>query len=481
MTLIDRAEARRKAALSAMDPSGQAALGQYFTPYQAALIIAGLPRLPESESVRILDPGAGIGILSAALVDRIRAERPNVAIDLVVVEVDETLHASLRETLLDIESLGNITTTLLAEDFLQWSIATDEQFDLVIQNPPYAKLPTKSAQQALLRDVGIEVPNIYAAFIALGLRMLTDRGQQVAITPRSWMNGTYYSSFRRQFTSIAGIDSIHTFESRSKVFGDTGVLQEAIVVSSTRGMWADDVKVYTSHDHRDEASVRIVAYQDVVTADFIHVPATQKDADAVAWMTRYAHHTLEDLGLKVSTGRVVDFRSRDRLHMERIEGAWPMVNASHIKQGRIHHPVGTKKPEWFHTSPEAASKLLVPAGAYVLIKRFSAKEERRRVSAAVWKSDDAVAFDNKLNYVHRDGGGLDVGIARGIAVFLNSTQIDDYFRVFSGHTQVNATDLRQMRFPSHEQLRALAAVDSHDQAAIDAAVEDVVTKIEVAA
>ncbi len=100
------------------------------------------------------------------------------------------------------------------------------------------------------------------------------------------------------------------------------------------------------------------------------------------------------------------------------------------------HPVGAKKPEWFHTDPAVAAKLLVPGGAYVLIKRFSAKEERRRVVAAVWESSEPVAFDNKLNYIHDGGHGLDEQVARGLAVYLNSTRLDDYFRVFSGHTQV---------------------------------------------
>lgn len=481
MSLIERAEARRRSALAGMDADGQVAFGQYFTPYQAALIIAGLPRVPESSVVRVLDPGAGSGMLTAALVDRIREARPDAAIHVTAIEIDQRLHATLRDTLADVETLGNVTTDLISQDFLSWALSTDHRFDLVIQNPPYAKLQTCSAPQKMLRAVGIDVPNIYAAFLALGIRLLDTDGQQVAITPRSWMNGTYYSRFRREFVDLAGIDAIHTFESRSKVFGDTGVLQEAIVVSATRGRRPRQVAVYTSHDHRDDASMRCVAYDDVVTADFIHVPATQKDADAVAWMTQHAHHTLADLGLTVSTGRVVDFRSRDMLHMEPVDGAWPMVNASHIRAGRTSHPVGARKPEWFHTTPEAASKLLVPAGAYVLIKRFSAKEERRRIAAGVWQSDDAVAFDNKLNYIHQDGHGLDPQIAHGLSVFLNSSRLDDYFRVFSGHTQVNATDLRQMRFPSLEQLRSLAAADIATQDAIDAAVENVMATVEVAA
>lgn len=471
MNVLDRAEKRRTALLAGLNPERQAALGQYFTPYQAARIVAGLPRIPEAGRIRILDPGAGNGILTAALADRLRAARPGLRISVTAVEVDRNLHRALRETLADVETLGGVETELVGADFLSWALNTRERFDLVIQNPPYAKLQTGSLAQNRLRAAGIDVPNTYAAFLALGLRLLGGDGQQVAITPRSWMNGTYYSTFRREFVKSAGIDSIHTFESRSKVFGDAGVLQEAIVVSATLSRKPESVAVHTSHDHSEVPTTRTVPYADVVTDDFIHVPATEKDAEAVAWMTAHATHTLADLGLTVSTGRVVDFRSRGMLHHEHIPGAVPMVNANHIRGGAVRHPVGAKKPEWFHADPAGAAKLLVPGGAYVVVKRFSAKEERRRVVAAVWESREPVAFDNKLNYIHDDGHGLDGQVARGLAVYLDSTRLDDYFRVFSGHTQVNATDLRQMRFPSLAQLREVASTDTSDQTSIDAAID----------
>lgn len=477
--LLKRAEARRMASLAQLDPDEQATRGQYFTPFKAAQIVAALPRIPQEESVRILDPGAGSGILTAALVERLRTARPELRVHVTAVENDTALHPALRETLADIEAVAGITSDLVDDDFLFWALNTEERFDIVIQNPPYAKLRSGSDSQNLLRAASINVPNIYAAFLALGLRLLADGGQQVAITPRSWMNGTYYSAFRREFVQTAGIDAMHTFESRSKVFGDTGVLQESIVVSATAGRMPNEVVVHTSHDHSTAQSARTVAYQDIVTPDFIHVPATEKDANAVAWMTARVTHTLEDLGLTVSTGRVVDFRSRELLRQEWIAGAAPMVNATHLRGGVTRHPVGSKKPEWFYADPSTASKLLVPGGTYVLIKRFSAKEERRRVVGAVWQSAENVAFDNKLNYIHQDGHGLDKQIAHGLAVFLNSTQLDSYFRVFSGHTQVNATDLRQMRFPSPDQLRALGEVDAGDQLSIDAAVESVLAPIMV--
>jgi adenine-specific DNA-methyltransferase len=68
---------------------------------------------------------------------------------------------------------------------------------------------------------------------------------------------------------------------------------------------------------------------------------------------------------------------------------------------------------------------------------------------------DLVGFENHLNYFHRNGRGLDYDLARGLAAFLNSTLVDEYFRQFNGHTQVNATDLRSLRYPTQTQLRAL--------------------------
>ena len=107
------------------------------------------------------------------------------------------------------------------------------------------------------------------------------------------------------------------------------------------------------------------------------------------------------------------------------------------------------------------ARYMVPTGRYVLVKRFSAKEERRRVVAVVLDgralSDSVLGVENHLNVIHADGCGLTPSLARGLALFLNSTVVDRHFRQFSGHTQVNATDLRRMRYPSRAQLDALGA------------------------
>ena len=46
-------------------------------------------------------------------------------------------------------------------------------------------------------------------------------------------------------------------------------------------------------------------------------------------------------------------------------------------------------------------------------------------------------------------------MAYGLICWLNSTYIDEKFRLFSGHTQVNATDLRNIPYPSIKKLEEL--------------------------
>jgi adenine-specific DNA-methyltransferase len=109
------------------------------------------------------------------------------------------------------------------------------------------------------------------------------------------------------------------------------------------------------------------------------------------------------------------------------------------------------------------------------VKRFSAKEETRRVVASIFLPLDApaerVGFENHLNVFHSGGSGINDDLARGLALWLNSTVFDLHFRQFSGHTQVNATDLRNVQYPSKQQLIELGKrLDGQpwpDQAAID--------------
>ncbi|WP_047692836.1 class I SAM-dependent methyltransferase [Kocuria sp. ZOR0020] len=488
--LLRIAEVGRVAALGGLDARTQSQLGQFFTPAAAARLISSMPSLPSSGTLRVLDPGAGSGILTAALVSRVLAERPELSLEIVAVERDPALLPHLRATLDECERVGDgqVMAEIVQADFildstgLESSLNLDAQFDLVIENPPYGKLPVSSTHRVAMRASGVDAPNLYAAFLALSVAALRPGGQVVAITPRSFFNGPYFGEFRSHLLDSIALDRVHVFDSRSTVFADTGVLQENVIFSGTRGAAPGVVELSVSRDHTDDVVSRVVPYDDVVYPDdpnrFIRL-ATDADDTRVAELVLSQPCTLLDIGIQVSTGRVVDFRSRHALSSVKLAESVPLIYPGNLRDGRVAWPRAIRKPQWFQPSNDKDRAMILPEGWYTVVKRFSAKEERRRIVASVWspiENPGEVAFENHLNVFHFGGCGLDQDLAQGVAVWLNSSVIDKFFRTFSGHTQVNATDLRTLRFPSVETLRYLGSNAVTSQVEVDSLVKEFVEK-----
>jgi adenine-specific DNA-methyltransferase len=214
---------------------------------------------------------------------------------------------------------------------------------------------------------------------------------------------------------------------------------------------------------------------------FIHLTP---DESHVADLRLFAAlpETLATLPMSVSTGRVVDFRTRDNLVRSPEDGTVPLIYPTHMQDGRLSWPRDGKKPNALRLNADTVS-LLLPAGWYVVVKRFSAKEEPRRIVASLVTDQDLPgqqwAFENHLNVYHCGNRTLDPLIAVGLCIWLNSSAVDNAFRQFSGHTQVNATDLRNLRYPSVDTLKALATAAGSsipDQLTIDSLISGHVWK-----
>jgi adenine-specific DNA-methyltransferase len=288
----------------------------------------------------------------------------------------------------------------------------------------------------------------------------------VAITPRSFCNGSYFEPFRRLLLDSAALERLHVYESRKQAFKDDDVLQENVIYKLTKGRPQGElVELSTSHGPADtDAIMRKVPFREIVQPNdrhkFIRLPTTAEQSD-LARSVMALPATLADLGITVSTGRVVDFRAREHLRKEPEEGAIPLIYPAHFERGFVAWPKPESRKPNALAFNERTTDLVVPRGTYVLTKRFTSKEERRRLVAVVYDPErveaDYVGFENHLNYFHQRGRGLDPALARGLTLFLNSTAVDQFFRQFSGHTQVNATDLRTLHYPRSDQLIALGA------------------------
>ncbi len=479
VSLMTTVDAYRVTATRKLDPARRSAMGQFLTPAPIASFMASLFECRKS-TIRLLDPGAGIGSLSAAFVmEMCNRKRKPKRIELTAYELDPLLISHLEDTLRAckracVESGIDFEAHVVQEDFIEagahmlagdlLSFGATQLFDCAILNPPYRKIQTGSKERKLLRKAGIETSNLYAGFLGIALKLLVPGGEVVSITPRSFCNGPYFQSFRKLLINTVRFRRVHIFESRNTAFSDDQVLQENVIIhADTNREKQERVNVSVSDGPNGfDNAMRTIADEQLVHPDdpqaFIHIVPNGDGDDVRKTMQRMAG-SLATLRITVSTGRVVDFRATELLRAEPESGSAPLIYPGHLDDGYVTWPkIGSKKPNALALR-DGSSELLVPAGYYVLVKRFSAKEETRRVVAAVYDPKrihaERVAFENHLNYFHRNGEGLAASFAKGLAAYLNSSLVDAYFRQFSGHTQVNATDLRSLRYPDESRLIAL--------------------------
>ena len=223
-----------------------------------------------------------------------------------------------------------------------------------------------------------------------------------------------------------------------------------------------DVTISTSTDDRfADYAENIYPFEHIVAPgdpeSFIHVPIIpERNAIDVSQVLSYS---LADLGIEVSTGPVVDFRMKEHLRVMPEAGSVPLLYPCHFAGQSIEWPkLEMKKPNAIMLYTDT-KKLLFPNGFYAVVRRFYSKEEKRRivVSFVTPRAFNTIylGFENHLNVFHYAKHGLQEELARGLVVYLSSTVIDEYFRRFSGHTQVNATDLRLLKYPNREILISL--------------------------
>ncbi len=491
--LLQTVEQRRQTVSATLSAKHRSALGQFFTPFGPAGFLAGLLDLPQSGVFRVLDPGAGVGSLSAAVVARVIDECPELDVEITAFELDEALIPHLTATLEACVTVAKAHGCRVSFDtrhanFVEyatgWLFEEPREFDAVIANPPYKKVSTSSPERVAAETRGLRASNLYTIFTGLAVDLLADQGQISLIVPRSWANGPYHEPFRRYLLDRVSLDFLHVYEQRGKVFADAEVLQENVVLHAIRGRrQVQMVTLSTSTGGDDERVERVVPIGEILRPDdrhaFVRIPVDAR-ATRIAEQMSELPSALADLDLAVSTGRVVDFRAKDNLRHDVSAGTVPLIYPGHLREGGIVWPLsGSKKPNALHRCDET-EPLLLPNETFVLVKRFSAKEERRRVVAAVCGPDDlpgdAVGYENHLNVYHRRNRGLPLLLALGLSAFLNCTLVDDYVRSFSGHTQINATDLRQLRYPSVDELvrlgGALSAQSWPGQSELDAMVAD---------
>ena len=325
--------------------------GQFFTPKEIATFMAGMFRI-KNDSIRFLDPGAGIGMLTAAFCERLLSENKKLSVSIIVYENDNQVLPYLKKVLNACETAlqkknHKVSVKIIQEDFIEKNMQYLQKdtlynfseelmyYDYIISNPPYYKLNKDSKQSKLMSEFVCGQPNIYAFFMAMSLKMLNSNGQMVYITPRSFCSGLYFKTFRKWLLENSKFNNIHMFKSRKDVFAKNEVLQENIIVSISPSKKTESPKVQIStSDNRLFHNLQEFYFEkeDILHRSngdiFIKIPSSEIDVEVQHAINSWKN-TLKDFGMKASTGPVVSFRATQFLSQEYIKIFSPLtpVNA----------------------------------------------------------------------------------------------------------------------------------------------------------
>jgi adenine-specific DNA-methyltransferase len=463
--------------------------GQFFTPTPIARFMGNLASTTRRK-VNILDPGCGTAILSCGLIESLIAgsEKLN-NISLVAYETDEQIlpftYLSLNylATWLKEREIG-FRYKIVSRDFItenakvfQESEAINlfeeselEKFDFIISNPPYFKLSKEDIRTKVSESIVSGQPNIYAFFMGVAAKLLNADGQFVFITPRSFASGSYFRAFREFFFKSIKVELIHLFVSRRNTFNRDKVLQEILILKGSNSI-SDNcesmVRVSSSHGLQDleKPEVRIHKLSELVDFNskeqILHLPTSDSEEQIINLFKSWKH-TLKDYNISISTGPVVAYRSREFIYEAFMNGnviLAPLYWLHNVNKMFTDWPIHRSGKGQYIQIAQSSQSILLPNKNYVLLRRFSAKDDKSRLVASPYfmnpSEPEFIGIENKVNYIYRQKGHLERNEVVGIAAILNSKLFDTYFRTFNGNVNVSSTELREMPMPPIETIREI--------------------------
>ena len=454
--MLDYVISKTQEYLDGMPKTKRKKIGQFFTSRETARFMAGLFSVPKKEHLDILDPGTGSAILTAALMERLQQESSVKSVSLICYETEPAILDLLKDNLEYIKSIVrfDLDYTIITDNYITSQQLPLAFADLVIGNPPYLKVNRLAEEAQAMSHVVYGAPNLYFLFASRSIENLRDKGELVYIIPRSWTSGAYFKAFRNFLFKKTTIEHIHLFISRDKVFEQEAVLQETMIIKLKKEVGtANEIVISSTETNNDFNNIQEITVPKklVIGNDdnqYVYLVTNKEEVNVLKRLSVF-HNTLPSLDMKMKTGLTVDFREREHLMDEPANDNVPMFFAQHLKDGRITFPIG-KHGEYIDTRK---SGLLQDNINYLFVKRFTSKEESRRLQSSIYLQDDfptykQISTQNKLNFITRNKKSLTKQMVYGLYCLFNSTLYDKYYRILNGSTQVNSTEVNTMPMPT---------------------------------
>lgn len=337
-------------------------------------------------------------------------------------------------------------------DSLELNPHEDQQFDLVVGNPPYGRvtLPAIRRQQFARGVYGHA--NLYGVFTDAALHWVKPGGVIGYVTPTSMLSGLYYKALRALLAAEAPPLAVNFVTERDGVFTD--VLQETMLATyRKRGVPVPAKVGFIDMAGKKEILGGKTASFTLPKAPYSPwlLPRSAQQA-SLAKRLRSMPYRLFDYGYGVSTGPLVWNRHKNQFRASACADAYPVIWAESVtSDGRfVWRSEKRNHAPWFAPIRPKDDWLIVSRPC-VLLQRTTAKEQARRLICTVLpegfiQRHRGVIVENHLNMVRALGPSprVPVGV---IAALLGSAVVDGAFRCINGSVAVSAFELEELPLP----------------------------------
>ncbi len=447
-------------------------LGRLFTKKNTAHLMADMIRIdPEKTAYTVLDPGAGTGILAAAAVEHICKSAPLCKeIFLTCYENDPDFLPMLEDNLERIRKKCRhdydvrLFVTIYDENYLvdvksHYTVTffdtVEDKFDIIIANPPTDLIAKGSAEAEAVG--GVTMLKISAAylFFKVAAEHLEAGGSLVIMLPTTAASASSVSVLRSEIAKKLALKKIHLFVGKQKNLKRAIPLKKSMILSYENNDERDDIIISTSTDDGAKDKITELAplpYSFVVDENdgSLTLPKSVEETKIVKYISGFPE-TLTSLGLKMSTGLVIDSKCADILYDDEMPGTVPVIRASAMISGGIRFPMPRAKKQYLMPTETA---LFQKNKNMIIIKRVPAKSDDRFLNCAVYfagqrPQNQYISTHNKINFIDMKDNKeeMNARLVFGLFALLNSTIYDRYISIVSKSKQINSKEMKTLRLP----------------------------------
>ena len=456
-------------------------LGRFFTPAAVAKELSAVLPLPEREEVRLLDAGAGTGILAVAAIEALCRGGRVRRILLDAYETDARCLPTLTDILERVRRRAKhdydvrLAVRIHEEDFfagargLAEPAPADDRYDIALTHPPVGVFAEGSAAEVYSRRVLSRDTDLAYLFAEATAARLDEDGVMAAVLPTSFADSAEAAPLRERLFARAPLLSL------SLDFGKRGDRADKTMLAILRyGEEPPAVTVRVATKEGVEELPQIPYPVAVFSSEYKVLLAKSKSDVALVRAMDSFPCRLRDFDLTVKTGLTIEARYRDCLRKTREDGAVPLLHPAGLFDGQMHFP--TPGRDLCYLVPRIPS-LAAPNHTMVLVKRVPSKKDGRHLVAGVYFSaqlphDAMISTDNKLNVIKAIDGEMEADFASGLAAVLSSRYYERYCALTGALLHVNAGALADLPLPEYSLIlsigRRLSVARNYSLRVVDA-------------